>query len=59
MTRQRLPQFLLAGGGYSWTVIRLEGRAVYMTALEQASVVSDVGPFARFIADSLRRSRRL
>lgn len=56
----RLARFLmnvmLAGGGYPWTVIRLEDRDAYMAALEQASVAGDIGPFARFIADALRRS---
>ncbi|HEY0478232.1 MAG TPA: Fic family protein [Kofleriaceae bacterium] len=41
---------LLAGGGYPWTVIRVEHRAEYLDALEAASVASDLAPFARFVA---------
>jgi len=52
-----LMNMMLAGGGYPWTVIRLEDRAAYMSALEQASVASDIGPFARLVSASLRRGR--
>lgn len=52
-----LMNVMLAGGGYPWTVIRLEDRAAYMAALEQASVAGDIGPFARFVSASLRRGR--
>ncbi|HEX8109149.1 MAG TPA: Fic family protein [Kofleriaceae bacterium] len=45
---------LLAGGGYPWTVIRVEHRDEYLAALEAASVAGDIGPFARFIAKQLR-----
>ena len=41
----------LASGGYPWTVIRVEDRAAYMKALESASVHTNIGPFARFIAE--------
>ena len=44
---------LLAGGGYPWTVIRVEHRAEYLAALEAASVASDIRPFARFIAQQM------
>ena len=54
---------LLAGGGYRWTVIRVEDRTAYLAALETASVESNVQPFAAFIAKQLKRasdrSRRL
>jgi Fic family protein len=46
---------LLAGGGYPWTVIRVEDRTEYLAALETASVESDVGPFAKFVAQQVRR----
>lgn len=46
---------LLAGGGYPWTVIRVEDRAEYLAALESASVDSDVQPFAKFVAKQMRR----
>jgi len=48
---------LLAGGGYPWTVIRVDDRAEYLAALETASVASDVRPFAKFIARQVRRAK--
>jgi fido (protein-threonine AMPylation protein) len=45
---------LLAGGGYPWTVIRVEDRAEYLAALESASVGTDVRPFARFVAKQMQ-----
>jgi fido (protein-threonine AMPylation protein) len=51
----RIARFLmnamLASGGYPWTVIRVEDRAAYMRALENASVNSNIGPFTAFIAE--------
>ncbi len=41
---------MLASGGYPWTVVRVEDRAEYLSALEVASVKLDVTPFAAFIA---------
>lgn len=41
---------MLASGGYPWTVIPLEERENYMSALESASVDQDIKPFAEFIA---------
>jgi fido (protein-threonine AMPylation protein) len=56
----RIARFLmnamLASGGYPWTVIRLEDRGAYLGALEHASVASDIRPFAKFVAESMRRS---
>lgn len=45
---------LLAGGGYPWTVIRVDDRARYLAALESASVDGDIQPFARFIGQQVR-----
>jgi len=42
---------VLASGGYPWTVIRVEDRAPYMSALESASVETDLRPFAEFVAE--------
>ena len=42
---------MLASGGYPWTVIRVEDRAAYLEALDQASVSNDIAPFAKFIAE--------
>ena len=51
----RMARFLmnamLASGGYPWTVIRIEDRAVYLAALDRASIGMDIGPFAKFIAE--------
>lgn len=54
----RIARFLmnamLASGGYSWTVIRVEDREAYMKALESASVENDIGPFTTFIAERVK-----
>ncbi len=44
---------MLVSGGYPWTVIPIEKRTEYMTALEKASLRRDILPFARFIAGLL------
>lgn len=41
---------MLASGGYPWTVIPVEERDTYMTALEEASVGQNIGPFTDFLA---------
>lgn len=56
----RMARFLmnamLASGGYRWTVIRIKDREAYLSALESASVHSDVRPFAAFIAKRVQWS---
>ena len=56
----RIARFLmnamLASGGYPWTVIRVEDRDAYMTALESASLQMDIKPFASFIAERVKWS---
>ena len=47
---------MLASGGYPWTIIRVEDRDAYLAALERASVDQDIEPFARFVAEQVRRS---
>jgi Fic family protein len=47
---------LLAGGGYRWTVVRVEDRADTLGSLETASVERDIRPFARFVAERVRWS---
>lgn len=47
---------LLVAGGYPWTVIRVEDRRGYLAALETASASGDVRPFARFVAEQMRRT---
>lgn len=48
--------FMLAAGGYPWTVIHVQNRREYLSALEQASVEGNIVPFAKFIAKELRRA---
>ena len=45
-----LMNVMMAAGGYPWTVVPVEERIAYMTALERASVGEDIGPFADFLA---------
>ena len=40
---------MLATGEYSWTIIPVERRDEYMSALETASIEGDISAFARFI----------
>jgi Fic family protein len=47
---------MLASGGYPWTVIRVEDRNRYLSALETASVDNDIVPFAQFLAERVRWS---
>lgn len=44
---------MMAAGGYAWTVVPVERRAEYMTALEAASVEQDIKPFTKFLASLL------
>jgi Fic family protein len=53
-----LMNVMLASAGYPWTVIPVERRDDYMSALESASVRQDIGPFAAFVADLVRGRRR-
>lgn len=59
----RMARFLmnamLASGGYPWTVINVDHRADYMSALEAASVGGDITPFARLIEDRMQWSQSL
>ena len=45
---------MLASGGYPWTIIRMNSRARYMSALEQSSVGGDIKPFAEFIVQEMQ-----
>lgn len=49
-----LMNLMLASGGYPWTVIRLEKRKNYVSALEQASANQNIEPFAKFIAQEMK-----
>jgi Fic family protein len=46
---------MMAAGGYPWTVIPLNERAAYMTALERASVGEEIKPFAEFVGALVRK----
>lgn len=49
---------LLASGGYPWTVIRVEDRTPYLSALDHASIDMDISPFCAFIAERVRWSSK-
>jgi len=53
-----LMNVMLASGGYPWTVIPVSERTAYMSALEQASVLEDIVPFARFVGGLVDKSLR-
>jgi hypothetical protein len=46
---------MMAAGGYPWIVIPVGERSGYMTALEGASVGSDIVPFTDFLAKLTRQ----
>ena len=48
-----LMNVMMASGGYPWTVITVEKRDEYMSALEQASVEKNIVPFATYLANLL------
>jgi hypothetical protein len=45
-----LMNLMMAAGGFPWTIIQVDRRDDYMTALERASTGDDIRPFAEFIA---------
>ena len=49
-----LMNVMMASGGYPWTVIPLDRRDEYMSALEDASVKQDILPFARLLASIMK-----
>lgn len=48
-----LMNVLLASGRYPWTIIKLEDRRAYLSALDQASVDGNIKPFAGFIGHNI------
>ena len=46
-----LMNVMMAAGGYPWTIIPLERRDDYMTALESASVSEDIRPFTKLLGE--------
>ena len=55
-TARFLMNVMMAAAGLPWTIIRVEQRDAYMSALEQASVAGNIVPFADFIANTLREA---
>jgi len=55
----RMARFLMnalfAGGGFPWTIVHLDSRSRYMTALEAASVEGDIKPFVLCIHEEMNR----
>jgi hypothetical protein len=49
---------MLASGGYPWTVIRVEDRNAYLSALDRASIDMKIEPFAKLIADRVKWSMK-
>ncbi|MFW6257345.1 MAG: hypothetical protein ACOC11_01050 [Prolixibacteraceae bacterium] len=47
---------MLASGGYPWTVIPVEKRDDYLSAMEKASVNQEIDEFAKFIAELVAES---
>ncbi|MDO9225281.1 MAG: Fic family protein [Pseudomonadota bacterium] len=45
-----LMNVMLAAGGYPWTVVPVEERDAYITALEEASVAQNIAPLTDFLA---------
>ncbi|MDR1974245.1 MAG: Fic family protein [Bacteroidales bacterium] len=58
----RMARFLmnsmLISGGYSWMIIPVEKRQVYMAALEKANVENDITDFTKFLASLLKTRKR-
>ena len=53
-----LMNVMLASGGYPWTVIRVEDRNSYLSALDRASIDTDIRPFAAFVAQRVAWSHK-
>lgn len=45
---------MLTSGGYPWTIVRVDDRATYLSALDDASIRGNAGPFARLLAHRVR-----
>ncbi len=49
---------MLASGGYPWTIIHVENRNQYLSALEAASVEENIVPFTKFIISEMNVSAK-
>jgi fido (protein-threonine AMPylation protein) len=47
---------MLASGGYPWTVIPVERRADYLSALEIASTAQNISPFCKFLSQLVQKT---
>jgi fido (protein-threonine AMPylation protein) len=47
---------MLASGGYPWAVIRVDDRARYLSALDSASIDTNIVPFAVLLAERVAES---
>ena len=54
-----LMNLMLTAAGYPWTIVPVERREAYMTALEAASVGREIGPFTDFLAALVADSRSM
>ena len=50
-----LMNVMMAAGNYPWTVIPVDQRDDYMSALEEASVRHNITPFAEFLGRMVNR----
>ena len=48
---------LLVTGNYPWTVVPVEQRKTYMSALDQASTRRNIVPFAQFLGKLISEQR--
>ncbi len=44
---------MLISGGFNWTIVRVERRKEYMSALEAASTKEDIEPFTTFLLEEM------
>jgi hypothetical protein len=51
---EELMNAMLASGGYPWTIVRVERRDEYMSALDAASAQGEIRLFAEFVASSMK-----
>lgn len=51
-----LMNVMLGAGGYPWTIVPVESRRKYMTALEEASVRQDIAPFTEMLGALVRNA---
>lgn len=53
-----LMNVMLASGGYPWTVVPIEKRDQYMSALEKASINNDISEFVSFISELVKEKMK-